>query len=443
MDNEVQDHSEEAERALLGSILLDPERVSALCMEKGLEAEAFHTLANRIAFNGLMWMSKQGMPIDTQILAEQLKKRGQLDTVGGAIAIDRLIDETPTAEHAEYYLDEIHNKWLLRKIAQDSATTLKEARTADVSAQEVLAEHIRRMTKLAEVKGNEGDKDAWVEVRRQHDNAVKGIMPGLMTPWRTFNDKIGGVPFGLVTLVAGRGGTRKSYLANQLVTYAGCEAMETMPGAYFPLEDGAHVAMRRAACMIADVDAWLYLRGKVQPADTDAVEDAAKRLMRSDLDVIGGRGKTAEDLELAISRGVAKRGWRFALIDAFKDIRGAGSDIGIGEVYKSQRLNDIAQRYNIALMVVHHIRKKVGEDDGWANKENQWISLTDIKGRGEITDDARMVCILQCEKFREDDGGPGLKNFKLDCQKNSHGPPGDIKLDLNKETGRFTEARRK
>ena len=101
-------YSAEAERGVLGSILLDvgnDNRVLDLCTENGILSDAFFSLPNRLLFETLTEMSHAGATIDPLTLNERLRALNRLDEVGGTAYIQALIDETPTAAHAEYYIN--------------------------------------------------------------------------------------------------------------------------------------------------------------------------------------------------------------------------------------------------------------------------------------------------------------------------------------------------
>jgi len=434
--------SEECEVGLIGSILLDADRVMLLCLTAGLTHDAFTSGDRQLIYRACCYLHKNSKAINSVLVANELKKYKQLDNVGGVAGINSHIDNTPTAAHAEFYLEGVEESWLSRKIETADKSFLDEVRTATESPKVLLASQIQRLTGLVTQRTTSSKVDAWERVKEGCMNAKKGILPGLKSPWQFFNAAMGGAPYGMVTVIGGRGGTRKSYLANQWAVYAGVESDEQIPGAYFPLEDGPEVALRRAACMLANVNAWHYRRGKVDKDEMDAVGAQAARIKKSPLELCGGRGMSVDDIALEVARGVSKYGWKFVLIDAFKDLRGGGSDFGAGEVYKSGRLCDMAAKHGVATLVVHHIRKTQGEDDGFSSKEDQRISLDDIKGRKEITDDARMVLLLQCQKYTDNEGNPRLKKFVLECQKSNHGPLGRAKFNLDPDIGRFIEVRK-
>src|SRR5438094_739829 len=97
--------SDEAERGLLGSILLLPERTLELCVDRGILPVHFFAPAHGMMFSALVRMAEAKKTIDLITLTQFLRDDGQLETVGGAVYLTELIGFVPTAANAEFYID--------------------------------------------------------------------------------------------------------------------------------------------------------------------------------------------------------------------------------------------------------------------------------------------------------------------------------------------------
>ena len=109
----------EAERAVLGSILLDTTgrsdgRVMDECRSRGVTPETFYDPANRAIFATMMEMGAASKPLDALALIEELRRTNKLDAVGGVGYIQSLIDQVPTTAHAEHYIGILRAKHLRR-----------------------------------------------------------------------------------------------------------------------------------------------------------------------------------------------------------------------------------------------------------------------------------------------------------------------------------------
>lgn len=119
----VPPHSEEAERGVLGSILLDSARVMDICIERQISPEAFYVPAHRIVYEVMLDLAKLAAAIDILTVTEKLRTAGGLDSIGGTVFLDRLIDSTPTAAHAEYYAEIVRRKLQNARAPQRTSDT--------------------------------------------------------------------------------------------------------------------------------------------------------------------------------------------------------------------------------------------------------------------------------------------------------------------------------
>ena len=109
----------EAERAVLGSILLDTagrsdDRVMDECRTRGIVPEAFYDPCNRAIYTVMLEMSMASKPLDALSLIEELRRTNKIDAVGGIGYIQSLIDQVPTTAHAEHYRQILRGKYLRR-----------------------------------------------------------------------------------------------------------------------------------------------------------------------------------------------------------------------------------------------------------------------------------------------------------------------------------------
>ena len=121
----------EAERAVLGSILLDTtsrseDRVMDLCLTGGIVPETFYDSRNRTIYQAMLKLNQHGKPLDALVLIEALRTEGSLDAIGGIGYIQALIDQTPTTAHAEHYIGMIRNKHLRRTMIERATKVVEK-----------------------------------------------------------------------------------------------------------------------------------------------------------------------------------------------------------------------------------------------------------------------------------------------------------------------------
>ncbi|MFA7257843.1 MAG: DnaB-like helicase N-terminal domain-containing protein, partial [Kiritimatiellales bacterium] len=145
-------YSEEAERGVLGSALIESTRVIELCSMKSVSADSFYIPAHRLLFEQLMEMYQGAKAIDLLTVGEHLKNSGKLDQAGSYSFLESLIDSTPTSAHAEYYIDIIQQKHLLRRIITQAAETIDSCYSPDEEAEELLSRTEESFFELSDTK---------------------------------------------------------------------------------------------------------------------------------------------------------------------------------------------------------------------------------------------------------------------------------------------------
>ena len=118
-------HDLEAERSLLGSMLISKE--ACLDILNKCEDRDFYEESHKVLFNAMSELSRQNIPVDVTTITSYLLDHSQLDKVGGVEYLRQLSDSVPTLAHSEYYLKIIHNKSILRKIINETTKIAENA----------------------------------------------------------------------------------------------------------------------------------------------------------------------------------------------------------------------------------------------------------------------------------------------------------------------------
>lgn len=137
-------HSLEAEEYLLSCIMLDGATVMPKCLAARLKPESFYLAAHGIAFERLQALHERGQPCNEVVLAEDLKSAGLLDTVGGFAFLTHISSRMPTIAQADFFLEKVRERWILRQIIRRAATLRQEAENfTDGPMAELLSPHVQ------------------------------------------------------------------------------------------------------------------------------------------------------------------------------------------------------------------------------------------------------------------------------------------------------------
>ena len=397
-------YSEEAERGVLGSMIIDSARVLKLSSEKGLTEDSFYVPANRLLFELVIKMYQNAEVIDLLTVGESLKTIGRLDQCGGYAFLEGLIDSTPTAAHAGYYMEIVKEKEKLRKIIANSSEAIDSC-YSDSTSSEIISDLTVGVVSLIEVKETIVSTDSIVQTVTDAKNGRQNTIP---TPWVGINRKTGGPSRGMETIFTGRSKSGKSMLKSYWQKYLGAQGIPSLDCCF---EDRTLIAKMRCAS-VSKFSASDMLRGGRYVSRNGVFEwmptnDRDIQLVRDSLAEMDempmywfDKSCPPKDLKSKLAEYVDRYGIRMAFIDGAKDlIRPSGkyNDTGFDEE-SSKAVTEAADALNIAIVSIHHLTKL---------EEDMLIQSSNIRGSGNIVSNARLVYALQGDKH-----GAGLTKYR-------------------------------
>ena len=280
----VPPHDLEAERGVIGSILLDTAgidddgRVFDLCAAKGIVPDSFFGARNRVIFETLLEMARATMPVDAITLNDRLRASNRLEAAGGVGYIQSLIDSTPTAAHAEYYIDIVRQKHLLRQLINTARETERKcfgeegAANADILLGEVEKKFLSISGGVAEGMGWKKAVDESLRAIERTFDRGAGSFTGLSTGFRDLDITLQGMQPGSMIVIAARPSVGKTSLAMNI---AECAALgqniaggpmkddnaRPHPTLVFSLEMSTESLANRMLCGRAGVSSWRIQHG--------------------------------------------------------------------------------------------------------------------------------------------------------------------------------------
>jgi len=117
----------EAEEAVLGALLIDPDALQVVQPILGSTGEMFYVQRHGIVYAAIVHLDSQGKPADLVVLTDYLEQTGALAEVGGPAFLTGLINATPTSIYAAHYAQIIHRDHILRRLIEASGTIAKMA----------------------------------------------------------------------------------------------------------------------------------------------------------------------------------------------------------------------------------------------------------------------------------------------------------------------------
>ena len=354
--------NEEAERAVLGSCLLDSGRVIQLCHDNGLTPESFSNPAHARIFSAML--SVDPMRLDSLLLADTLHSTSALGSVGGEAYIQGLVESTPTAAHAEYYIDIVRKDWLLRKIASVSVSFHSRADSGEESADELLGDLRQKVESLYTVAPK--DSRSLTQIA---DDAIEHVLHGNVNriPWPTMKlqKEIGPLEDEAVWLCGQESMGKTAFSLQWLLFLAEQKKRCSMK----TLETKKKRLVPRMVQSLGEFN-WLDLKFKKRSYDEmkEAVELGKSRLSAcQEYLVIDDRPSTMSQLRAWAQQEVAK-GAEILFVDNMRHIRDDRRFSNQIERYAelSLKLVQLNQDVGVPLVVLHHLNYADKVDVGWA-----------------------------------------------------------------------------
>lgn len=434
-------YSEEAERGVLGSALIESIRVIELCSMKALSAEAFYVPAHRLLFEQLMEMYQRARTIDLLMVAEELKKNGRLDPVGGHAFLEGLIDSTPTSAHAEYYMDIVQQKHLLRRIISQAAEAIDRCYT-DEDASELLSRTEQSFFELGDKK-NISSEDWKNVVYKTAGQIIDGniLDNGVPTGFADLDKQLRGLHNTDMIVLAARPSMGKTSLAMNIVEHAalGRSGGKKHAVGVFSLEMSQEQLVRRMLYSKAGVPAW---KDFFSETDRTRISSAADQLGKASIIVDDSAGLDIMDL-----RARARRMKRISNVDLIvidylqllADKRRSREGRQQETASISNGIKAMAKELKVPVLILSQLSRapEQGTRDGKPR-------LSDLRDSGAIEQDADVVLLLQrpsyYNKEKETDAGSGDDTLAIvDIAKHRNGPTGEVKLNFFREYTRFED----
>ena len=208
-------HSIEAEKSVLGAILMDKDVFFAI--SEHIKDEDFYSDAHKEIFRAMVDLYRRGEPLDVITVCDSLTKRGSLETVGGRAYVALLSTEVPTTANAVQYAQMVAEKAVLRKLIATSGRITEEAFSERLASRDVLDSAERSIMEISR-SGKGGDfsyirtvMQKNLEAIRQAD-AAGGQLPGLSTGYRDLDRLTTGLKPADLVIIAARPSMGKTAL---------------------------------------------------------------------------------------------------------------------------------------------------------------------------------------------------------------------------------------
>ena len=404
-------HSEEAERALLGSILLKPEDVLDMCIEKGVTKRAFYLPANNIIFDSALKIFEETGTVDDVLIRNNLVTAGKIDNIGGALVLTKLIDDTPSSSSAGYYADIILDKLKARDMisfARDLEALSYDAENMDG----VVSDAEEALLAMEHNRKDQSARSVGARIK-EHWKSVKEFgFRGIQSRFQSINMKIGG--YNDYTLIAGRPSQGKSILMLNEVLF---EAENRNNVLVFSVEMTSETCYKRMACDKAGVSLFAMDTGAVSEQQAFNVEQCLDHVTGLSIEIVDDLENVNEICSAARRRRL-KGGADIVWADYLQLMSSGEKGLSLNEEATriSRKLKGLHKRLGVPVVVLSQLSRAME-----SGKTPRPPKMSDLRDSGALEQDADTIGMLYKDLEDEDRSILGI-------DKNRNGPVGDAYL---------------
>lgn len=435
MTDRLPPHAIDAERGVLGCMMLDPMRCIPDFLRRVVAGPgAFYDIRHQLIGSLLVTMYDNGASIDLITVQQRLRDEGQIDAVGGLDYLNEITDAVPSAENLPYYVSQILEKLKLRKLLDACSTITTELWTRTEEIDAFVDESEARIHSVRDTTTGRNELFTGRELANlaveQLEDAREG-MSGLPSGWPDLDRYLQGFRGGELIVVGARTSTGKTAWLLNVARFMAFDRQ--IPVGIYTLENTPRSVATRIICADARLNARQV--SDWDQSQWDDAQDSTVKMTMAPIFLDGASGLTIRDIRAGVRRMVREHGIKAVFIDYLQLVAGVGkksSDNRQSEVSEVSRgLKALAKEVDIPVIVASQLNRESEKNVGLRPK------LSDLRESGSIEQDASVVLMLYRPTtdaaVLEDEDIRGTCKVKMLLAKQRDGISGiDINLAFNK-----------
>jgi replicative DNA helicase len=429
--------SVEAERSILGAILLDNHAYNEAA--EHLHPEDFSLDSHRRIYSRMIDLMESSRPVDMITLIEELDRRKELEAIGDVAYVSSLIDGVPDRPSIEHYVKIVRDKALLRNLIHAANAAIARAADQSDSAEDILNDTEAEIFKISEQRIGRGFLGVQ-EIVRDSFGSVDALLQrgqritGLATHYTDLDEMTSGFQKSDLVILAARPSMGKTAFAMNIAENAAIEDQKIV--GIFSLEMSREALLLRLLCSRAKVDSHKMRTGSLWRDDMNKVVRAMEELANAKIFIDDTPGISLSEMRAKARRLQQSQGGLDLLIVDYLQLMSGG-----GKRYEnrtqevsaiSRGLKGLAKELSVPVIALSQL-SRAPESRGGDHRPQ----LADLRESGSIEQDADVVAfIFREEVYKPDD--PELDGIaEIIIAKQRNGPTGRVKMAFLKNATRF------
>ncbi len=427
----------DAEKALLGSIMLSPEVFHDI--NEFIQKDSFYAEKHKIIFEAMESLFSHREPIDLVSVSNKLKDKKSFESIGGAPYLSELLSFVPSASNAEYYASVIRKKHILRNLISAANHVGELGYREEKELDFILEEAEKQIYSITNVTSGaqkftplkDTIEDTWNRFERLHSESH--VLRGVPTGVPPLDDKLSGLQNTDLIILAARPSVGKTSFALELARNAAFK--HKIPVGIFSLEMSIEQLVDRMMAAEAKVDLWKLRTGKITlEDDLERIKHSLSTFSEAPILIDDQAASNIGRMRSVIRRYNLENEKPIGLVIVdYLQLMSTSKDYDsmVNQVTEiSRSLKALAKEFNVPVVALSQLSRAVEARGGKPR-------LSDLRDSGSIEQDADVVMFLHREKHEED----GFGSYDLDVliEKHRNGPTGEVKLKFDAKKMSFTD----
>jgi replicative DNA helicase len=392
LKDRVPPHNQDAERATLGALLLDPDAISAVI--RYVQPDDFYENANGVIFRAIISLYAKGKKADLITLTDELKLAMDLDAAGGPGYIANLTSLVPSSANVEYYAKIVQEQAVRRRLLKIAAEIHVQAHDESMEARLVVEEAQKKIFDALRNQQNVMYKSVQeilprtieaIEKLCQSKNEYTGIPSG----FRALDAMTSGFQNSEFIVIGARPSVGKTAMALTMAQHISID--RGIPVGFFTLEMSDMALMQRLISSETRIPSEKLRTGLLKSSELDRIVDAAGKIYEAPLYIVDMPNMKLLDLRSLARRLKADKGVKIIFIDYLTLVTSENTDLPrheqIAEISRS--LKALARELEIPVVALSQLKRET---------EGKKPTLADIRESGSVEQDADLVMFLHRER---------------------------------------------
>lgn len=440
MSGRIPPHSIEAERAVLGAILLNKDAFDAV--SSIVKAEDFYSDNHRVIYEALVSIVGKNQRADYVLLSEELKKSQKLEAVGGILYLTNLTTDIVDAYNVEDHAKIVRDKAHLRKLIHVANAVESMAYREEEETEDIVNRAEQMVLDVSGTTKGESSFSAMREVVYETIDRInelqrhKGILTGVSTGFKDLDNLTSGLQKSDLILVAARPSMGKTAFTLNIAQNVAMKSKKNV--AFFSLEMSKTQLVARVLAAVAGINSGRIRNGQLSQEDWGKAINALNDLAEAPLYIDDTSGLTPQLMKKKLRRLIQEHGeLGLVVVDYIQLMENGGKKMADNRQQEvsaiSRQLKIMAREFNVPLIALSQLSR------GVESRADKTPMLSDLRESGSLEQDADIVAFLNRENYQDtEDTSDGVETQVI-IRKHRNGELGIVKLWFEGAYTRFRD----